>query len=291
MARCGLNSNDGKHSCQPAGSGAPYHRSPRACPCAWFRAVPPPWTRAGALPAAAGLRPAIRPSPHPLGIWPGRVARQPPCSRVQPVANVEREKEFVNTLLPMKQGPHFDPTDPAVALDPYPTYAALREATPVWHSPLDGTYFITRHADVHEASRPKLLGLDFGDREGFEGVGRVWEDPRNANFAAFERWDLIALEPPDHTKLRRLVLSAFTPRAVDATLAGRVAPGAPSPRARCHAWTPRGRPSRRHAGSPERRPSGAPPVARMPSSRSPMRSSMPSGGCHRLPPARRLDAR
>jgi cytochrome P450 len=116
--------------------------------------------------------------------------------------------------------PHFDPTDPAVAIDPYPTYEALREAVPVWYSADAGLHFITRHADVHEAWRDRRLGSDFGDREGFDAAAQVWRDPRYADFAKFERWDILALEPPDHTMLRRLVLAAFTPRAVEAQRAG-----------------------------------------------------------------------
>ena len=37
---------------------------------------------------------------------------------------------------------------------------------------------------------------------------------------AFERWELLNLEPPVHTRLRRLVLEAFTPRAVEAQRLG-----------------------------------------------------------------------
>lgn len=110
----------------------------------------------------------------------------------------------------------FDPTDPATALDPYPTYAALREAVPVWYSPAMNLHFITRHADVHEAWRDRRLGSDFGDRAGFDANAQPWRSGDYPAFARFERWDLLAIEPPDHTMLRRLVLAAFTPRAVAA---------------------------------------------------------------------------
>ncbi len=116
--------------------------------------------------------------------------------------------------------PHFDPADPAVAVDPYPTYAALREATPVWHSPSTGLHFITRHGDVHEAWRDRRLGSDFGSRPGFDGASQGWRAPQYADFQRFERWDMLALEPPDHTLLRRLVLAAFTPRAIEAQREG-----------------------------------------------------------------------
>jgi cytochrome P450 len=114
----------------------------------------------------------------------------------------------------------FDPSDPAVALDPYPTYAALREAQPVFYSPETRLHFITRHADVFAAWRDRRLGSDFGEREGFDAGAQPWRDGRYPDFARFERWDLIAIEPPDHTRLRRLVLAAFTPRAVEAQRVG-----------------------------------------------------------------------
>ena len=56
----------------------------------------------------------------------------------------------------------FDPTDPAVALDPFPAYASLREAHPVWRSPTSGIWFITRHADVHASWRDKRPRSDKG---------------------------------------------------------------------------------------------------------------------------------
>lgn len=123
----------------------------------------------------------------------------------------------------------FDPTDPATALDPFPAYARLREHGPVWHSPQSGIHFITRHADVHAAWRDKRLGSDFSQRYTPEEFIRdkadlqPWRDDRYADFKAFERWDMIALEPPDHTKLRRLVTTAFTPRSIEAQRGRRAA--------------------------------------------------------------------
>ena len=116
--------------------------------------------------------------------------------------------------------PSFDPSDPELARDPYPAYARLREAVPVFYAPAVRLHMITRHADVFAAWRDRRLGSDFGERTGFDASAQPWRDGRYPDFAAFERWDLIAIEPPDHTRLRRLVLAAFTPRAVEAQRAG-----------------------------------------------------------------------
>jgi unspecific monooxygenase len=116
--------------------------------------------------------------------------------------------------------PTFDPAAPEVAADLYGTYARLREATPIAHLTGEACWMLTRHADVHAAWRDKRLGSDFSHRFAAEAFTRPealepWRDPRYPHFAAYARWDLLAMEPPDHTKLRRLVSLAFTPRTVE----------------------------------------------------------------------------
>jgi unspecific monooxygenase len=118
-----------------------------------------------------------------------------------------------------------DPLDPAFAADPYPAYAVAREAAAAFRQPGDHLTYLTRHADVHAAFRDRRLGSTFLHRYTAEELGLapgipVWRDPRWVEFQAFERWELLNLEPPVHTRLRRLVLEAFTPRAVDALRAG-----------------------------------------------------------------------
>ena len=49
-----------------------------------------------------------------------------------------------------------------------------------------------------------------------EEIGVPELDPRWSAFWATERWSLLWLEPPDHTRIRRLVAAAFTPRSVEA---------------------------------------------------------------------------
>ena len=111
--------------------------------------------------------------------------------------------------------------DPALARDPYPVYAAVREAAAVVDEADGERRFLTRHAEVSAAFRDRRLGRIFWHRHSRESLGippgePAWADPRWARMAAFERWELLALEPPEHTRLRRLVLEAFTPRAIEA---------------------------------------------------------------------------
>ncbi len=118
-----------------------------------------------------------------------------------------------------------DPADPAFAADPYPAYAVAREAAAAFRQPGDHRTYLTRFDDVSAAFRDRRLGTTFLHRYTAEELGLdptipAWRDPRWTDFQAFERWELLNLEPPVHTRLRRLVLEAFTPRAVEALRGG-----------------------------------------------------------------------
>jgi cytochrome P450 len=108
----------------------------------------------------------------------------------------------------------FDPADPAFIADPYPVLNAIREATPGFRNPLTGQWTITRFADVQETLRDRRLGRAYTHRYTHEQFGTPAPDPRWASFHQHEAWSLLCLEPPDHTRIRRLVAKVFTPRAV-----------------------------------------------------------------------------
>ena len=119
----------------------------------------------------------------------------------------------------------FDPTAPAFLADPYPVLSELRETTSVLrHEELD-RWFVTRHADVRACLRDKRLGRNFRHVGTDEEFKAETLDPRWAAFWDVERWSLLWLEPPDHTRIRKLVAAAFTPRSVEAMRepAGRLA--------------------------------------------------------------------
>ena len=111
----------------------------------------------------------------------------------------------------------FDPTDDAFLADPYPALAALREETPLFHEPQLERWFVTRHADVRACLRDRRLGRNFrqaGSEDEFDATEPL--DPRRQAFWNTERWSLLWLEPPEHTRIRKLVAAAFTPRSVEA---------------------------------------------------------------------------
>src|SRR2546427_2517552 len=110
----------------------------------------------------------------------------------------------------------FDPSDPGFLADPYPTLNRLRETAPVFYDPAHHRWFISRHEDVRSCLRDKRLGRNFRHVLAPEEIGVPPLDPRWQAFWDSERWSLLWLEPPDHTRLRKLVAAAFTPRSVEA---------------------------------------------------------------------------
>lgn len=110
----------------------------------------------------------------------------------------------------------FDVTDPAFVQWPYPVLDELREATPIFYDERSDQWVLTRYAEVHETLRDRRLGRGYTHRYTHHELGRPEPDPRWNRFHQHERWSLLSLEPPDHTRLRRLVTKVFTPRAVDA---------------------------------------------------------------------------
>ncbi|SDY71339.1 hypothetical protein SAMN05661080_04374 [Modestobacter sp. DSM 44400] len=93
-----------------------------------------------------------------------------------------------------------DLTDPAVVADPYPAFAAARAQAPVqWHEGL-GLWLAFSHAQANAVLRDRRLG-------------RLWSDrvpaQRFESFNLIHRNAILEMEPPDHTRLRHLISTAF----------------------------------------------------------------------------------
>lgn len=127
---------------------------------------------------------------------------------------------------------HFNPSDPAFIADPYPVLAELRETTPIFWNNASQQWMLTRFDDVAATLRDRRLGRAYTHRFTHAELGRPEPDPRWADFNEHEEWSVLALEPPDHTRLRRLVQKVFTPRAV-AGLGGPIAKSAEALLDRC----------------------------------------------------------
>jgi cytochrome P450 len=116
----------------------------------------------------------------------------------------------------LREAPAFDPSDPGFLEDPYPVLSGLRESARVFYDEGRERWFVTRHEDVRACLRDKRLGRNFRHVMTAEEIGVPPLDARWQAFWATERWSLLWLEPPDHTRIRKLVAAAFTPRSVEA---------------------------------------------------------------------------
>jgi hypothetical protein len=98
--------------------------------------------------------------------------------------------------------------DPAFLEDPYPVYRALREHDPIHRMP-DGSYFLSRYDDCAAVYRdPHTWSSDKTvDFRPSMGDGLLYEHHTTS---------LVFNDPPYHSRVRRLLAPAFTPRALAA---------------------------------------------------------------------------
>ena len=108
----------------------------------------------------------------------------------------------------------FAPADPEFIANPYPVFETLRAAGPVLHFGPRDLFLLNRFADVHAALRDRRLGRAYDHRYLPEEFGQRAPDERWPSFDESERWSLLNLEPPDHTRIRRLITKVFTARAI-----------------------------------------------------------------------------
>src|ERR1700676_705313 len=95
---------------------------------------------------------------------------------------------------------------PEFYADPYPVYRALREHEPIKLMP-NGSYFLTRYDDLVSAYKnTKLFSSD--KKKEFApkyGASLLYEHHTTS---------LVFNDPPAHTRVRRLIMGALSPRAI-----------------------------------------------------------------------------
>ncbi len=100
--------------------------------------------------------------------------------------------------------------DPAVLADPYPLYARLCEEDPVHWDQFLHCWVVTRYADVHQ-----VLHSFSADRTPSPEVMRSLGLGHIEPIAEVMVKQMLFLDAPDHTRLRKLCSTAFTPRRVE----------------------------------------------------------------------------
>ncbi|HTT40525.1 MAG TPA: cytochrome P450 [Burkholderiales bacterium] len=92
--------------------------------------------------------------------------------------------------------------------DPFPYYRALRAHEPVKRMP-DGSYLLTRYADVLAVYKDPLA---------FSSDKKTEFKPKYGDSPLYEHHttSLVFNDPPLHTRVRRLILGALSPKAIEA---------------------------------------------------------------------------
>jgi cytochrome P450 len=98
-----------------------------------------------------------------------------------------------------------DPYDYDFHADPYPYYKRLRDAAPLYRNDDLNFWALTRHADVHHGFRNSTA---LSNRLG------VSLDPISRTPEAYRTMSFLAMDDPDHLRLRTLVSKGFTPRRI-----------------------------------------------------------------------------
>ncbi|WP_065756582.1 cytochrome P450 [Bradyrhizobium paxllaeri] len=95
---------------------------------------------------------------------------------------------------------------PEFYADPYPTYRALRENEPVKRMP-NGSYFLTRYDDLVTA---------YKNTKAFSSDKKKEFSPKYGDSLLYEHHttSLVFNDPPAHTRVRRLIMGALSPRAI-----------------------------------------------------------------------------
>ena len=106
--------------------------------------------------------------------------------------------------------PLFNPLSPEFIRDPYPHYARLRTTDPM-HVTAFGAFVASRHAEASLVLRDRRFGKDYVDRTIRRYGPKIMEEPV---FRSMSHW-MLQQDPPDHTRLRGLVVKAFTARRVE----------------------------------------------------------------------------
>jgi cytochrome P450 len=101
---------------------------------------------------------------------------------------------------------------PEIIANPYPLYQQLRTSNPILELPDANMVILTRYADIQSLLRDRTLGHADDSMLTAEGLADVQNNPAIANL----RRTMLLQNPPDHTRLRSLVVKAFDARRVEA---------------------------------------------------------------------------
>ena len=107
----------------------------------------------------------------------------------------------ISAIERVHHGASYNPLSEGTIQDPYPAYAQLRKRSPVHRSAILGSWVISRYEDVLSIAR---------DHQRFSNDPR-W---RNATTSVLppapDEYSILLVDPPEHTRLRKVAAGAFT---------------------------------------------------------------------------------
>ena len=116
-------------------------------------------------------------------------------------------------LTPSELG--FAPADLSFIGNPYPVYERLRSTGPILYDQQTDHWLVPRYADVNALLRDRRFGRTYHHLASDSEMGRPDTPESLAPFWHLIRNGILDMEPPDHTRVRKLVSKAFTPRMVE----------------------------------------------------------------------------
>src|SRR5918996_2136542 len=126
------------------------------------------------------------------------------------MAHSQQEVTMNEHVQTASSAPLFNPLAPEFIRNPYPHYERMRTTDPVHLTPL-GMYVASLHAEVSLVMRDKRFGKDYVERTIRRYGPQIMDEPV---FRSMSHW-MLQQDPPDHTRLRGLVVKAFTARRVE----------------------------------------------------------------------------
>lgn len=121
------------------------------------------------------------------------------------------------TIDPTTRHVQLNARDPDFYNNPYPYYERLRQDAPIFYWEEFGLWCFVRHRDVSAILRDRRFGRQISHKMSREEAGlvEVAENPALKPFYDVDRYSMLELEPPDHTRLRGLVQKAFMARQIE----------------------------------------------------------------------------
>jgi len=110
---------------------------------------------------------------------------------------------------------HLDLNHPEFVYDPYPQLAELRDTLPVFFDPVWNKVFFTRYDDIAALLRDRRLGRSILHTFSRDELGWPPPNPLTKDFDRFQHDHMLDNEPPKHTRLRSLMVKAFTSSRVE----------------------------------------------------------------------------